>query len=597
MSAPRNLLAGVSVLLLLSRLPVAQGSERVGPIEVIPLSQSIASWRYGYLEHRVRLRNLSAEQAHTVEVILSGGNYGGRGATIERISRRVVLHPLDTVELSLPQPARTMYVNRATIDVRGFAPQAVILPSLASAHFRSGTGPTPLLFVSRGVNSDHLTAAFETALGPPGRSTLGGRAAGSLLTRAESEIAAWTPQWLAYTSFAGVVLSGEEWRIAPLPVREALLRYVACGGTIVLTGAAAPPPRWILEEESFDEGTVWRVSAGAVVNVDRLPDAWSRLTSERIAGLLQQAEVGWNTDADAGTIHARYPVMERLTSDRAGFFYLLIGFSILAGPVLLAILARKQRRIWLLWIVPVAATVTCVVILVYSLLSEGITATRRADVLVLLDQVRGEGALLGLAGYYAPLTPGRGLRFSADTALAPYERMQSWPRSGAAYPSWVIDHTRDQHLVSGFVQARVPLVTQVRKPFAASERLDVQAGADGGLAVVNGLGADIRILRVRAPDGAWFGSGPLAAGQRTTLTPEAPPSESASTPSMVMAGMAGLAGWVNGVSATRAESLALAPGMYAAELASNPFLERGIEGRLHNHERAILVGRYQDITR
>lgn len=611
-------ISGAAALALFAT-SAARSSDRVGPIEVISLSQSVSSWQFGYVEHRLRLRNLSPDRTHTVEVILPAQSYGGSAGGIERLARRVVLHPLDAAEITLPQPARAIQgSSRAKIEVQGVTSKTVILPSMGSSfgdHYHQTRLPA---FVSRGVNSDHLQAALTQALprilaaspatktaSPVVSETMAAASAHSKtsrleisLTRAESEIAAWSPAWLAYSCFAGVVLTSDEWRAAPAPVREALSRYAACGGVVVLVGdtnVTDTPTHWTQERLDVPGGTVGWTGIGNWMSVSAKPDAWESDTGVWTVGLFLAAAHRWKTDFDIGRTHKTYPVIDKLTVDAAGFFYLLIVFAVLAGPVLLWALARKQKRIWLLWIVPTASMIACAIILAYSLISEGVTATRRADTVIFLDQTRNEGVLAGLTGYYTPLTPGQGFRFSSETAVAPFER-RGWRRSGS-HPNWRIDHTRDQHWVSGFAQARVPQVVQVRKPFVALDRLDIQPGPNGGLVAVNGLGTDIATLRVRAPDGRWFGCDALAAGRRVELTAAEQPAANALSPAAAAAKATRTEGWAAGLTDLHPEKLAIEPGTYTAELAFCPFLERGLDGRMHNRERSVIVGRYAEPAR
>ncbi len=570
----------------------AHGAQRIGPIEAIALSQKVDSWRFGYIEHRLQLRNLDPGRVHTIDVTIPDPAHGGEGG-IERLARTVVLHPGDTAVLSLPQPARPLRgSNMARIAVRGVDSGRVIVPSLQSAYERYLRNRIPV-FVSRGVNSDSLGRALSAGLGGPSPTTSGHRHSGhpdARLTRAESEIAAWSPNWLGYTSYAGVILSAAEWRAAAPALRDALLRYAACGGILVCVGGIDPPARWILDRQEGDGLIQWTLGAGHVLSLPaELPESWDATAQRRLAAALHAAAERWSTEADIATSHARFPVIERLTIPVAGIFYLLLGFAILAGPVLLTVLARRQRRIWLLWIAPAVSILAGGIVLVYALLSDGITPTRRADTLTLLDQVRQEGALVGVAGYYAPLTPGGGLRFAADTALAPFE-----PRHSRLAPGWRLDFTRDQHLVAGWVQARVPLTMQVRKPFTAHERIDIRSTPDGGHEALNGLGADLLSLRVRAADGRWFETGPLAAGRQAVLRPVAAAPSKGTSAAAAVAAVTSATAWADGLASLTTDTLQLEPGTYAAELARNPFLERGLDGRLHNRERSLLIGRFAE---
>lgn len=586
-------------LTILAGMQPAAASDRVGPIEVIQLSQSAVSFQFGYIEHRMQLRNLSPQTVHSVDVIMPATSYTRRGAGIRRISRTVVLHPGDTAEVSLPQPARRiMGDNNAQIVVRGVISEAVHVPSRQTS---TPNQNAVSVFVSRAVNSDHLQQALTlvldpgaaTAPAPGGRPAYRGLTPVAALTRAESEIAAWSPNWLAYSSFAGVVLSAGEWRAASASVREALFRYAACGGVVIFMGELAPPNRWLLDQREIPGGMAWSIGIGQMYSMAAdNPDAWDAPIREEIVKQLRRSTARWSTDFTSGEAHRIYPVITELSIPVAGYFYLLLGFAALAGPGLLFLLARMNRKIWLLWAAPSLSTVACGIVLVYALYADGITPTRRADTLVFLDQLRHEGSVIGLTGYFAPLTPAGGVRFSAETALASFEKRSSHHHLQNRL-AWRMDFTLGQHLASGLIQARVPEVLQIRKPFNARERLDIQTGADGSINALNGLGADIHLLRVRATDGRWFEGGPLGAGRRVDLTPITQQNGArVKSVAVAVSDVTATSGWAAGLRALKVEDLDLASGTYAAELAHCPFLEHGIDGRLNNTERSIIIGRY-----
>jgi hypothetical protein len=109
--------------------------------------------------------------------------------------------------------------------------------------------------------------------------------------------------------------------------------------------------------------------------------------------------------------------------------------------------------------------------------------------MTLLDQRTHRATTFGYASYFCPLTPSSGPRFSAETEVALLGDGQDRYRRevpGARYVEW----SSDQHLVSGWVRARVPAYFQFRKNEDRRERLIFAVKGDTPT-VVNALGADI----------------------------------------------------------------------------------------------------------
>src|SRR5207249_1908837 len=54
----------------------------------------------------------------------------------------------------------------------------------------------------------------------------------------------WSENWLAYTSYAGVVVPALEWQQAPPEIKVPLMQYVECGGSLIVAGSWSAPPGW-----------------------------------------------------------------------------------------------------------------------------------------------------------------------------------------------------------------------------------------------------------------------------------------------------------------------------------------------------------------
>ena len=197
-----------------------------------------------------------------------------------------------------------------------------------------------------------------------------------------------------------------------------------------------------------------------------------------------------------------------------GLLVVVILFAVGIGPVNVWLLSRRQKRMWLWWDVPAVSLVTCLAVFAYSLLSEGISGRGRTALITLLDENTHRATTLGFASYYCPLTPSDGLHFSPETEVVQLHAMASGMGSGRPK---TLDWTRDQHLDSGWVVARVPACFSVRKSETCRLRLTVHKAADGKLSVVNGLGMPIDSLYYVDDQGAVGVASDLPVGQERPL--------------------------------------------------------------------------------
>ena len=227
----------------------------------------------------------------------------------------------------------------------------------------------------------------------------------------------------------------------------------------------------------------------------------------------------------------------------------------------------------------------------YAMLAEGWRASIRAEVMTILDENARRATTVGLTAFYSPLTPSDGLRFSYDTEITPqlpvrygYYAFASSGVTGGA--SRTIDWTEDQHLVGGWVTARVPVHFVVRKSEPRRERLNVRREGSA-ITVVNGLGAEIKQLWWAEPDGRVYSAENLQAGAGASLK---------LTDLRTRGEVAGLreafrSEWWDRIKQYPQKPLeVLEAGCYLATLDSSPFLEEGLRGNVSRKALTVVYG-------
>jgi len=160
---------------------------------------------------------------------------------------------------------------------------------------------------------------------------------------------------------------------------------------------------------------------------------------------------------------------------------------------------------------------------------------------------------------------------------------------GAGGSARTMDWTRDQHLDSGWVSARVPAHFVLRKSEPRRERLEVTRAPDGAVVVVNGLGADIAELRLLAPDGHIHRGRQITAGTLVGLERQSsgePPKPHGWALRHVYEG-----DWARQAPAPGKDlDFPLRPNTYIALLEASPFLEKGLNRRAHETPRSLVFG-------
>src|SRR5262249_55733144 len=142
------------------------------------------------------------------------------------------------------------------------------------------------------------------------------------------------------------------------------------------------------------------------------PDAW-----QQIADAWHDSRRAWDQVGNIG--YANFPVVESANVPVRSLLSFMLGFVVLVGPVNVYWLSRKNRRIWLLWTVPVFSLLTTFLLFGYVAMTDGWHPHFRGLSITVLDENDQRASTVGWLGYYSPTTAPR-LHFSADTEISAY---------------------------------------------------------------------------------------------------------------------------------------------------------------------------------
>jgi hypothetical protein len=598
------------------------GEQRFGDITLV---REAAPWvntnqfdaGHGYLEHRLTVRNHSATTAHRVTLrIPPERNNFQSGVFLSSLSRTVEVGPGTSVPVELFQPDLFLPSTNVAVVVDGkeFPGFSLNPQSRGTRSYTTGFNPQQLLTIlAEGDLASQLDQnVARSAIGhvgpyPPGRTgSHGSRALFSpdgrasflynqvhYFLQAPKLAEPWDTHWLGFSSYDGIVLQAAELRAAPASVRDALWRYVECGGALVIAGSYPVPVPWQRRRAEWaGKGVVNSYYPGlgqCLVLPETAVKEWTPQQWQEITSAWDRSGKPWENLRSLPDAHRLFPVVENMSIPVRGLFILMLVFAIGIGPLNIYLLSRKKRRLWLLWTVPAISTVTCLAVLGYMLVAEGWRGQTRVQTLTVLDENTHRAATVGWVGYYTPMAPADGLHFSADTELTAQQaadphvsRMQSLPRT--------LDWTDgEQHLASGWVTARVPAYFTVRKAGTSRERLNLHWEKDGSLSVVNLLGADVGRLWLADREGRVYTAESVPLNGQVTLHPTGETLAGKSDP----AALRRLYGedWLRHYDKLTAHPQDyLLPGCYIATLGATPFLEEGLQGARQHDSRSVVYG-------
>jgi hypothetical protein len=612
---------------LLLAAPAARAGLRFEDIEIVVEAEPKGDSAHGYFEYAFLLINHSADRSHTVTLRLPYDGRSRRYDSLSELKRTVEVGANESVRVTLlqpdfpPIPGSNMAVvvdgrtqeNPVSLRLgetqrerytsyRGFRIFHSSRPNgqlvLMSGSIRKSFRFVPAKGSSSGFGGVPATGSGMMAVtpapppsekktprpAPPGPSPLLPTAADIITVQWRPET--WSSNWLAYSRYDGIVVTGDDLRAMPPAVRTALWQYAETGGSLLVLGAAQLPESW---QRRPDRAGLSVFEAGfgrCLVGPDENIDQWGLDRLLILNSAWADAAAPWQGPRESLEANREFPVVEDFGIPVGGLFVLMLLFTLAIGPVNYFILARKKRKIWLLWTAPLISLATCLAVFGYMLLSEGWHGRLRTETLTLLDESSRRATTIGWTAFYSPLTPSDGLHFSYETEVVP-QRVDDAGQMGAR--SCTIDLSRDQHFVKGWVEARVPAHFKVRKSETRRERVAFHREADGKLSMVNWLGARVLHFWYADDKGELYAAQDVAAGAPAELTP----ADKLLAPVPVESPMEVLRA---SISLSRMDSFIkqperyLTPRTYLAELDDSPFLEDGLRDCRTRRCRAVVLG-------
>lgn len=598
----------VVLLLVLPMLTLAQ-VPNYGDLSIKVETLHTSDVGEGYGEYRAIITNYSTKQSHKVTVSHPNYDFDMSGASIKDVRRTIELAPQSTATLLIFSPAFSSFVSAAEITIDGEKQKERLTISYDKLGVTSGRSSAKSLLLSQNIFKTNLLSAanVEQALkDSAGQWTVSTQAH-------DFPVSEWSQNWMSYARYGGMIVSAEELSAAPEAVRMALLHYVERGGMLIVSGNYQLPVQWIArhgdvkdapvkvdeEEESETKAPPQPISNSKLQ--PNLPVYYVGFGSILVTGSTDLKAISFNQwqwikrelfvsnptvndYATLATINQEFKVVEHFGVPVRGLFALMLLFVIVIGPVNLLWLAKKKRKIWMLWTIPAISLATCLLVSGYSFLGEGWNATARTEALTILDETAHRATTIGWAGFYSPITPSDGLHFSYDTEVIPQLPANALYRRRT--PERTLDWTNDQHLESGWVSARVPAFFKLRKTEARRERLNIRQTRND-VTLVNGLGAEIEKLWWADANGILYSAENISAGAQAQL--QATQMKASGTASSLREAYTG--NWLENFQAFgNKPQTVLMPNSYLAVLKGAPFVEEGLKNVKTRSERNLVYG-------
>lgn len=517
-------LARMFLMLVLVGCPSAFAATHYGDVQIQITAPPGGESSFGYMEYQATIVN-SGKADHKITLMIPQLRMGGYGYHIRQISRTTVVPAGSAVTISLFQPPLPIYGRWAAVAIDDRVQQDSIQLSDTN-HCRSfyRNGDRFCVLLSRGIGYDNVNQGLLNIFNKESRSMMGpmpmgysGTGVSSFLAPHQVPISDWSRNWLSYSRYSGILLTGQEWTSAPPAVKRALLEYARCGGCLSIIGDGGFKKDVSLFGQSvkgrFD---ISYLGFGMVLTTSREDLAnWASADWELLLENWKSSSRNLNVTRGIKDANDWFPVVESLAIPVRGLLLIVLIFAILMGPANLFILSRKKRQIWLLWTVPVLSLTASAIVFGYAIFAEGWKGHTRTQSLTILDQRENLAATIGVAAFYCPLTPRDGLHFDYETECTVQVNRDMY-RSGSSNGRQ-IDWSQDQHLTSGWVNARVPAHFKLRKSQMRREKIIFSGRQPLAVTALNGFGVPVETLYYADEEGTVYRAENIQPGAKVQM--------------------------------------------------------------------------------
>ena len=229
------------------------------------------------------------------------------------------------------------------------------------------------------------------------------------LNNIESEFSIYK-NWQELAILDAIIISKTDSQHLPQEFLKILPNWIAAGGQLVLIGDCA-----IKGFENISDG---RYGLGAIIRYKDKID-WADLIPRLNDAFAALCRVQTEMPKFPSDIAA----LEVINSLKNGtpfgsLIIILLIFSIIAGPVTIIVLARKNERLKLLWIFPLIATIFSILTIIIILCSKGISPSLYQYAYTLVDAQAGKVIKAQNDIIVAPFELRAPLRYSANAVLS-----------------------------------------------------------------------------------------------------------------------------------------------------------------------------------
>ena len=434
----------------------------------------------------------------------------------------------------------------------------------------------------------------------------------------ESNLDMMDKDWIAYYQYIALIFHERTYKEMPQAVREAILEYVKAGGTLIILGNIdLPTGFWSgrfenVKNTSSGVRAINTVGFGRILlcysdlfdNIKKTPQSTSSSSSYRYGSSRKEEKKPEVKEISTGKyipkdilhefnlqksmkqndlkVESYFNDQYKAMTSVSLLIVLVFVFALLIGPVNFYFLNLYKKRILIFVSVPLIAAVCCSIIFLYFLLFEYGRLDIYRQSFVLLDENTNTSVVFGGELIISGKAMNEPLSFPINSIVG--TNKGRYARESASMVKGIkLDKT--QNLTYNWIKAKEPFVYSIVS--IKQDRSRVEFNSNGSnIEVLNGLGADIRVIFYRDEYEKVYQGSNIKAGSKASIS-------KSSNSYRMNPGSIDLFNFFKNYDkpVDSAESFVrnLRAGEYIAVLKKDPFLKQNLDRKADIHEMGCFV--------
>jgi hypothetical protein len=558
-------------------------------IEITVLPVLTGDSQHGYTEYPFEIKNYSKTKSHSVELFMPGeASHSFIGNYLSQLSKKINIPPNSTIKISLFQP----FIKLPDSDVNVYLDSILQLEKIHLGFKRNCYNYTSYSVLHGKEVPTVFLNTFEKLFSPSSgykKNTLN-------LSRIDFPLHGLSSNVLAYSRYDAILLTYDEFSILNKDQKNVMYKFVALGGNLGIIGQI--PSGKIFDLKINDS---CNIGFGKIYNFRKKLQIFEELTntkktsdkvyfiSSNFIKQIKKTSSILSARDSITSLNSAFPVIDNISIPSKMIIVIMATFAIIAITLSIALGFIKNKSMLLYILLPCISMIFALILVVVSVINDGITPSVRTQSFTILDQGKKTAYTIAVSAYYTPISLRSGLHFDPDSEV--------FYLSNYNENMYTVNLTNDQNFLNAWITPRTPAFFGIRKYQKKRERIIFRKNNTGEVRALNGFPLTIDKIFYSNEKGEIFEAENIQPGKIALLNPYNK-NELKFKQQSININSFNYLNIIQGKSSDKNNGKLmllqflkyLHPSEYILSFKGSPFIENAISGSIENKSQAIVFG-------